>query len=97
MVFVAAVSSHAVEKKNFGSSMKLPKGGAVQMQGGGRFTVGGASGLGISGTFSCDCTGPKHTGSCKVTFDRIGINCFPSDTNGCTGSCSISGSTGSIY
>jgi hypothetical protein len=50
---------------------------------------GGGGGLGISGTWSCTCVGDGATGGCEVITFFDWLVCQKSDTNGCTGDCSL--------
>jgi hypothetical protein len=74
------------------SKLPLPKGSTVQLlHNNGGFSV--RNGLGLAGTYRCDCTGANATGTCSTTQSEGVLTCG-SKGDSCTGACSMETTTG---
>jgi hypothetical protein len=93
MVFVFMTNSaQAVDKRNLGQSVTLPKTATVQRQGNGGLSVKGTGSLGLDGFLHCFCQkgGKDATGSCQLTISDINHwDCREDSSGSCSGSCTF--------
>jgi len=83
-----AVPSALSAKPKQTTAVQIPAGSTVQKRNDGRFTI--RNGLGISGTYSCQCS---DKGSCSTVQTEGVLQCGKAGDS-CTGTCNMTTTTG---